>query len=197
MAKALLLLDLQEGLCRSDGLVGGPSGLGRQAELRDVLSHAATALEIARSKQISVLFVKVAFDPNYLLRLNRGERFGSFETRQLFRKDSDEASICREIQPLPEEVVIEKGCVDPFIGTPLLEVLIGRGVDELFLGGVATNFVVESAARHAGDMGFRVSVVEPMCAAHDQTMHRFAIEKTLPLFARCILSMDEFSASIG
>jgi nicotinamidase-related amidase len=79
-------------------------------------------------------------------------------------------------------MVITKGCVNPFIGTPLQARLVTLGITDLYLGGVATNFVVESAARHAGDSGFHVTVLEDLCAAYNEPMHEFAITRTIPLF---------------
>lgn len=96
---------------------------------------------------------------------------------------STESEFIEELRPVNGESVIYKGCVDPFIGTDLLETLIRLRATELHIGGTATNYVVESTARHAGDMGFAVVVLEDICASYSEEMHQFAIEKTLPLFA--------------
>ena len=58
-----------------------------------------------------------------------------------------------------------KGGVDPFIGTPLLEVLLRNNISRVALAGVATNLVVESAARHAIDSGLSVVVLADLCAS--------------------------------
>jgi nicotinamidase-related amidase len=94
-----------------------------------------------------------------------------------------EVAFCPEVQPLLSEVVVTKSTTDPFIGTQLSTALISIGATELYLGGVSTTFVVESAARHAADVEFRVSVIEDICAAQDELSHRFAVEGTLLAFA--------------
>ncbi len=88
--------------------------------------------------------------------------------------------------------MVTKTCVSPFVGTGLDDILRAHRVERLLLGGVATNFVVESAARHAGDSGYAVDVVEDLCAAHSEDLHRFAIERTLPTFARVISLRDAY-----
>jgi len=102
-----------------------------------------------------------------------------------------DTEFCAEVQPVKGEPVITKGCVNPFIGTALMELLVGRRIGELYLGGVATNMVVESATRHAADSGFAVNVIEDLCASFDLPMHEFAITKTLPVFAE-LCSADDF-----
>ena len=43
--------------------------------------------------------------------------------------DSPEAQIVAQLAPIDGEPVIDKGCVDPFVGTPLREVLAAEGID--------------------------------------------------------------------
>ena len=86
--------------------------------------------------------------------------------------------------------MIDKGCVDPFVGTPLRSVLAAEGVDHVVLGGVATNLVVESAARHASDEGLQVTVVEDMCASFRPDFHDFSAQNMLPLFGSVISAAE-------
>ena len=105
-------------------------------------------------------------------------------------RDSAEAQIVDEVAPIDGEPVVDKGCVDPFVGTPLLHALHAEGIRRVLMGGVATNLVVESAARHATDAGFEVIVVEDMCASFDPELHDFSITKILPMFATVRSSND-------
>ena len=72
-------------------------------------------------------------------------------------RDSPEAAIVAELAPVAGEPVFDKGCVDPFVGSPLLHVLHAEGIRDVIIGGVATNLVVESTARHASDAGLQVT----------------------------------------
>ena len=58
------------------------------------------------------------------------------------------------------------------------------------LGGVATNLVVESAARHASDAGLQVQVVEDMCASFRADFHEFSVQNMLPLFGTVTTAAD-------
>ncbi|MDQ3735468.1 MAG: cysteine hydrolase [Actinomycetota bacterium] len=181
---ALLLMDFQEGICGPEGALGTASGLSAHTAERGVLPALARCLAGVRAAGLPVLHARVAFDPAYTRRTNRSGRFASFEEKGLMLEGSPESEFVREARPLDGETVVQKGCVNPFIGTILSARLSALGISHLYLAGVATNFVVESAARHAGDSGVQVTVLEDLCASYNQEMHDFAIKKTLPLFAR-------------
>ena len=110
--------------------------------------------------------------------------------------DSPEAQIVAGLSPIDGEPVIDKGCVDPFVGTPLLTVLAAEGIRDVVLGGVATNLVVESAARHAGDAGLSVTVVDDLCASFRADFHDFSMQNLMPLFG-IVTTADELVGSLS
>jgi nicotinamidase-related amidase len=186
---ALLMLDYQVALCGEPPYLRMPA-LAEQVAERKVLETAASVLSAARSGGWPVFHVRLAFDPSYALRTNRLARFDPYEQQRAMLASSPEAQIVDQVAPIAGEPVIDKGCVDPFVGTPLLAALTAAGVGHIVLGGVATNLVVESAARHASDSGLQVSVVEDMCASFRADFHSFSIENMLPLFSTVITSAD-------
>lgn len=187
--KALLMLDYQVGLCEDGPHLKAPPLQAQIAE-RDVLATAERVLEQARAAGVLVVHVRLAFDPSYKLRTNRLPRFDPYETNRVMLADSPESQFVKALAPVEGEPVVDKGCVNPFIGTPLRDVLAAEGVTEVVLGGVATNLVVESAARHASDSGLQVTVVEDMCASFAPDLHAFAVERVLPLFGAVTTSAE-------
>jgi nicotinamidase-related amidase len=194
-AAALLVMDFQVAICGPGGRLGARSGLSAQTEERGVLPRLAHCLDGARAAGVPVVHARVAFDESYTRRTNRSSRFAGMERDRLLLEGSPDAAFVPEAMPLDGEIVVNKGCVNPFIATGLAERLLGIGVTDLFLAGVATNFVVESAARHAGDSGYQVTVLEDLCASYDQEMHDFAIRRTLPMFAQ-VLSAADFEKTL-
>ena len=178
---ALLMLDYQVALAQEGDLCLAPP-LAAQVRERDVLPTAARVLRAARGADVPVFHVRLAFDPTYRLRTNRLPRFDGYPANHKMLAGSAEAQFVTGVAPVDGEPVVDKGCVNAFIGTPLREVLAAEGVDHVVLGGIATHLVVESTARHASDSGLQVSVVEDMCAAPDPALHEFAVTRTLPLF---------------
>jgi nicotinamidase-related amidase len=179
--KALLLLDYQVALCEDGPHMRMPP-LVEQIKERDVLANAARVLAAARLSGWLVVHVRLAFDPTYVARTNRHPRFDAYPDQRAMLADSPEAQIVAGLCPIDGEPVIDKSCVDPFVGTPLLTVLAAEGIREVVLGGVATNLVVESAARHACDAGLSVTVVDDLCASFRADFHDFSMQNLMPLF---------------
>jgi nicotinamidase-related amidase len=190
---ALLMLDYQVALCEEGPHLRMPP-LAAQIAERGVLQTAETVLAHARGVGWSVFHVRLAFDESYLLRTNRLPRFAPYEEQRAMLAGSPEAQIVKALAPIDGEAVIDKGCVDPFVGTPLRLALAAQGVSHVVLGGVATNLVVESAARHASDAGLQVTVVEDMCASFRPDFHEFSVQNMLPLFAAVTSSTDVIGA---
>jgi nicotinamidase-related amidase len=83
--------------------------------------------------------------------------------------------IADEVKPVGDEPVVRKPRMNPFFGTPLESMLRSRDIDTVVLMGVATEFVVEAAARHAADADFRVIVLEDCCAGFSEDAHRVSL----------------------
>ena len=190
---ALLLLDYQVALAQEGDLCLAPP-LAAQVRERDVVATASRVLAAARAAGVLVIHVRLAFDPTYRLRTNRLPRFEAYPANGRMLAGSPEAEIVEPLAPRDGEPVVDKGCVDPFVGTPLRDVLAAERVGHVVLGGIATHLVVESAARHASDSGLQVSVVEDMCAAPDPALHEHAVTRTLPLFGS-VRTADEVVGS--
>ncbi|MBO0852394.1 MAG: cysteine hydrolase [Nocardia sp.] len=182
MTNALLLIDLQHGMCAPDGLLAA-SGIPAEVERRGVLDNAQDALAAARNVGDLVIFVRLAFDDAFVGRTNRTPRFDDHEAAGRYVRGSRETELCAGLEPQGDEVLLDKGSVSPFASTVLSSVLSRHGVTGLTLAGVATHLAVESAAREAGDRGFEVTVLEDACAGPAE-LHEHSVSRVLPAFAR-------------
>ena len=77
---------------------------------------------------------------------------------------------------------------DAFVGTNLDLLLRGNKIDTILLGGVATNFGVESTARTARELNYNVVVLTDCCLNVAQEQHEFTVKHILPRFARIMTS---------
>ncbi|MGO4691943.1 cysteine hydrolase family protein [Glaciibacter sp. 2TAF33] len=186
---ALLMLDYQVALC-SQGPLGRAAPLAAQVAERGVIEKAQAVLAAARAAGLFIVHVRLAFDDTYLLRTNRLARFDGYPNDRAMLRDSPEAAIVEELTPAAGEPVFDKSCVDPFVGSPLLHVLHAEGIRDIIIGGVATNLVVESTARHASDAGLQVTIVEDMCASFNPAAHDFSFASIMPMFGTVTTSAD-------
>jgi nicotinamidase-related amidase len=82
------------------------------------------------------------------------------------------------------DIRIHKRQWGAFTGTPLDLHLRRRGVSTIVLAGIATNFGVESTARHAWELGYDLVIVEDATTSRSAELHEFAIANILPQIAR-------------
>lgn len=100
-----------------------------------------------------------------------------------------------EIASLQAEFVITKRQWSAFYGTELDLQLRRRGITTIVLGGIATNFGVESTAREAWQHNYAVIVAEDATTSLGADLHQFSVEKILPRVAR-VRSTAEIIAAL-
>ncbi len=90
----------------------------------------------------------------------------------------------------PGDIRVTKRNWSAFHGTELDLLLRRRGITTIVLGGIATNFGVESTARSAYELNYAVVVAEDACASASVELHRVSITGVLPRIAHVRQSAD-------
>jgi len=80
----------------------------------------------------------------------------------------------------PSDIIITKRQWGAFYGTELDLQLRRRGVQTIVLGGIATNFGVESTARDAWERGYAIVIAEDLTSSFSNEFHQFSIQHILP-----------------
>ena len=84
----------------------------------------------------------------------------------------------------PGDLIVTKRQWGAFYGTDLELLLRRRGIRTVVLGGLATNYGVESTARQGWELGFDQVVVSDAMATLSPEAHAFALEHVFPAIAR-------------
>jgi nicotinamidase-related amidase len=82
------------------------------------------------------------------------------------------------------DLLITKRQWGAFYGTELDQQLRRRKVRTIVLGGIATNFGVESTARAAFDRGYELIFVEDAMSSLSAAAHEFAVQNIFPRMGR-------------
>ncbi|HEX4962952.1 MAG TPA: hydrolase [Thermoanaerobaculia bacterium] len=172
---ALILIDLQR------GIVGMPTQPHPAAE---VVANAARLVQAARSRGVLVVLVHVSFAAGgaNMLRLDTDEQPPSLQ-----KPGWDE--IVEELKPFAD-VIVTKRQWGAFYGTNLDLELRRRGRKTIVLGGISTNFGVESTARDAWERNYQLVLVEDAMAARTAEDHTFAITRIFPRLGRICVTED-------
>ncbi len=175
---ALVLIDLQ------NGIVNAPREPRSGA---DVVAAAKRVAERFRAAGAPVVLVHVDFAPDYADALKQPV------DEPTPRPEGGLPPGYAEFAPaLPHEtdIIIRKRNWGAFYGTALDLLLRRRGIRTIVLGGIATNFGVESTAREAWERAYEVVVLEDLCASATAEMHTLSVKSILPRIARVRQSGD-------
>ena len=93
------------------------------------------------------------------------------------------------------DVLVAKNQWDAFYGTSLKSTLDAKGIKTIVLGGIATNFGVESTARSAIAQGIAVVFAEDAMGSMSKDLHEFAVENVFPVIGK-VRSTEEVLAAL-
>jgi len=160
---ALVMIDLQHGIASRP--VAPHSGA-------QVVANARPLADALRAKGGTVVWVRVLL--NELLALPADAPTRAPDAPPAPAQASE---LVPEIGAQPGDVIVSKRQWGAFYGTDLEQQLRRRGIDTIVIGGIATNFGVESTARAAFDFGFKLVFVEDATSGLNEEMHHFTFEK--------------------
>jgi len=168
---ALVLIDLQEGILR----------------LPTVPSPADT---LATGKALAARF-RAAGAPVVLVRVTWAQDYADVPPKLVDRPPqrpagglpADFATFAEGLEA-PGDIIITKRQWGAFHGTELDLQLRRRGITTIVLGGIATNFGVESTARQAWEHGYDTVIVEDGCSGLSAELHEMAMKHIFPNIAR-------------
>ncbi len=154
----------------------GPVRKSTRFKERNVGQAAKSVLEAARNAGVLVIHINIEYQPAFFSPKNRFLQTVREPILTTPGVDINEMlKVVDEVKPIENEPVILKPRVNPFFGTALESMLRSRDIDTVVLMGVATEFVVEAAARHAADANFRVIVLKDCCASFSDEAHRASL----------------------
>ena len=168
---ALLVYDMQVGI------------VNQLSRGTDITTMVTEVLRAAREGGFPVFFSRHMSLPKELM--------GLFQTRQAmawqrvdrledvepwFPRDSPQAQIVPELEPLPSEAVSDKIAMSAFSGTFLDMALRDLGIVSFTIVGIATEIGIEPTVRHGADLGYVPVVVADACGAGSEEAARHSLE---------------------
>ena len=193
---AVLALHWQVNVIETEGFFGGM--LAEPVRRSGVVARAERFHAAARGAGLPVYFTRftIPVGGGQLVR-NTGFMEMADEAQELFRPDAGGAGLIEAMRPLAEPgYVIDNQKLSGLAGTDLPSLLSERGVDTVFLTGVATNLTVEQTARHGTDLGLAMHVVSDCVAAVSDEVHQASLAN-LALTTRGLITARDAAAAVG
>jgi nicotinamidase-related amidase len=178
---ALVLIDLQR------GIVGRPTAPYAAA---DVVERARRLAVRCREVGGTVVLVRVAYAADGKDRLALPVDAAPWGGTP----PADFSDLVPEIGPAVGDLVVTKRQWGAFYGTELDLELRRRLVRTIVLGGISTNFGVESTARDAYERGYELVFAEDAMAGLTAEAHQFAVTTIFPRIGRVRSTADVLGA---
>ncbi|WP_371407848.1 isochorismatase family protein [Kribbella sp. NBC_00662] len=99
-----------------------------------------------------------------------------------------------EVVPQPGDLEIVKRTIGAFGRSPLDAELQSRGIANVALAGIATNFGVESTGRAASDLGYETFFITDAMTGLDGAAHEFAVANVFPRVGEVCTSTEYLNA---
>ena len=179
---AFLLLHWQNDLANPKGKFSGK--LPELIAAAHNIENTQAALKASRDNKVFVIYVIASHRPGYPeLPPDVSGIAAHAKKAQAFLRGSWGAEIIDQLKPLELEPVVFNYSPGGFAYDDLDLLLRNRGIKNLVLTGLVTNFVVESTTREAFNRCYNVCILEDCCNSFSPEMHNWAIKNILPGFA--------------
>ena len=207
---ALLIVDMQRFCADLEYGVGEHIG-GRATEAgryyfdrldETVIPNNQALLALFRAHGLPVIFLTIGpeslegSESTPLMAWKWRERRKLSPRGSTFVAGTDAHAIIEPLQPLPDELVLNKTTGGAFNSTALHQILRNMGIQHLVITGVATNACVENTARGAADLGFWSVLVDDACATFDPAMHEATLKNFRTIFGK-VQSTGEVLATLA
>ncbi|MYL71675.1 isochorismatase family protein [Halobacillus litoralis] len=140
------------------------------SNLDEEVSHTKRLLDIARSRQLPILFTTVVYEPHYL---DGGHFIEKVPALKCLLRDSGWVDLDDRLERREnEEPLIEKKFASSFFGTSLHSILAYKNVDTLIITGCTTSGCIRATVVDALQYGYKAIVPEECVGDRSEKAHR-------------------------
>jgi len=182
---AVLGLHLQKHMTDPASPVAQHTGFAEMVKRTNLFDNINRVLNAARDNGVFIAYIQLDLSPSDYRYPHRGD-FCQFvaaehEAGEVLRPGAWGYELHDALVRQEGEPVILGRHISAFAGSGLDHALKARGITDLVLTGVATNFVVTNTAWSSIDRGYSCLVLEDCCTSGSVEMHQDAIDHLRPI----------------
>ena len=188
---ALLVIDMQNDFVREGGVLEVP-------HIRTQIPKIRALIDTCRNLGMPIIYTKQVYRADTAVRPLILDMFTLLEKDGL-REGTEGPEICKELEPLPSDIIIRKLRFSAFYNTDLESVLRNikgrRTIDTVIICGTVTNICCESTARDAFERDFRVVFGSDITSAWSEEFQRLSLQIINYAFG-WVMSSDEIMEAL-
>ena len=185
---ALIIVDVQNDYIHPDG-VFAKKGLVSK-EMYAMMPNLKSLIERARAQSVPVIFIQTTHQDETDSEVWLSHSGGV--VNPCCRRGTWGAEFY-ELEPQPEDIIVNKHRYSAFINTRLETVLRTLKADTAIIAGIMTNVCVESTARDAYARDYFVVLAEDCCAASTRFEHEMTMKNAEQCFG-IVASREQIEA---
>ncbi len=193
MTTVLVAMHYQNEVLHAQGKIR--VGMAESGDRDAFLGRARDLLHVARSANIPVISVRIAFRPDHADVIANCQIFRNVVASGAMVDGSWGAEFHEGLGPREGEHVVKHTRVNAFHGSQLEDILRLLRADHLVMAGVATNSVVCTTAACAADMGYEVTVIGDACSSGNSRLHEACLEN-MRLIAN-VTTLERFAGEVA
>jgi ureidoacrylate peracid hydrolase len=193
---ALLLLHWQNDIAVKDFEHSGNNP--ERLAVAHTIEHTQAVLKASREKGVLVVYVNASHRLGYPeLPAKRAPVFKNVAASGAHIRGSLGAEVIDQLKPLDAEVIVYNYNPSAFCYTDLDLILRNKGITDLVLSGLSTNWAVETTARHGACLGYFIYTLKDCCNSSSDEMHNWPLINILPKLGAVIDSEAYIAALKG
>ena len=178
---ALLLLHWQKDI--ADPEFKHSRNMPERLAAEHTIEHTQEALKASRKNGVLVVYVNASHRPGYPeLPANQAPIFKNVASGGAHIRGSRDAEVIDQLEPVDNEIIVYNYNPSAFCYTDLDLILRNKGITNLVLSGLSTNWAVETTARHGACLGYFIYTLEDCCKSITDEMHDWTIKNILSFF---------------
>jgi nicotinamidase-related amidase len=191
---ALLLLHWQNDLAMPSGKLA--RDMPHRVAADHTIEHVQAALKASRETGMLVVYVNASHRPGYP-EVNPKPSSLSYGIAQVggLMRGSWGAEVIDQLKPIAEDIIIYNYSTSAFAYTELDLILRNKGITNLVLTGLVTNWVVESTARDATNRGYNIYTLSDCCQGVNEEMHKWSLVNILSAIGS-VIDSESYIASL-
>lgn len=184
---AVVLIDLQNDYCHTNGVFAKKAKFPIDT-IPTIYEPINELIAICRQIEIPIIWVKMIWDYDHEVGILANKSL--FLAKEGLRRNTWGSEIVSELDVKAQDFIVEKKRFSAFHKTELNQILQDLGIVQLIIGGVRTDFCVESTVRDAFFHDYEVTVMADGVAGYIQHLHEGSLKVMNTVFARVVNSKE-------
>jgi nicotinamidase-related amidase len=183
---ALVLIGYQNDYFHKDGALH--SVMKKSLKATDVLANTCGLIQDLCATDALLISTPIGFTPNYEELVEPVGILKSIVEAGAFRSGTHGSATIDEFKDWGQRIIEIQGKrgLDAFSNTALEKTLRRHNVRDVLVAGVVTSLCVDSTARHAFELGFRVGVLRDCTSGRTSIEQEFYCDEIFPLYSRVL-----------